>query len=120
MQMNGSDGVNGSDVVPETGPPLRSSADEMGRGLLGVYLAGLVFFLAVAAMMHEQTLEGYGMLVICAVGMVIGARHMREAMRLAAEEDEARDEAYRRWVDSVNGLVAAVEEEERKTVIGDR
>ena len=108
--------MNGRDVVP----PMRTSADEMVRGLVGIYLAGLVFFLAMAVLFHEQTLEGYGMLVICAVGLVIGARHMREAMRLAVIEDEARDEAYRRWVDSVNGLVAAVEEAEEKKVISDQ
>lgn len=79
------------------------STDEMGYGLVVLWLAVMVFFLGVAGMWSGLAFEGYGMMAVSALGLLRAARHMAEAGRLAKAEDERRQQQWDEWAAKVAG-----------------
>ena len=77
------------------------SADEMGYGLVALWLAGLVFFLGVAALWNGLGFEGYGLLVVAVLGLLRASKHVAEAQRLAKEEDLRREAEWKAWAEKV-------------------
>lgn len=81
--------------------PLKTSSDEMGYGLTVLWLAVLTIFLGIAAMWNGHGFEGYWLLAFGVIGLLRAAKHVGEAGRLAAIEDEKIQREYDAWVEKV-------------------
>ena len=82
---------------------MKTSAEEMGYGLTVLWLAGMVFFLGMAALYNGKGFEGYGLLAFGVLGLLRAARHVAESHRLAKEEDARNDRRFAEWAERVRG-----------------